>query len=47
MAPRWPLELESSGKRSGMSGGILNALRHHSVAAVALFLALSGSAYAA
>ena len=47
MAPRWPLELESSEKRSSVPGGILGALRRHSVAALALFLALGGSAYAA
>ena len=46
MAPRWPLELESSEKRSSARGGILNALRRHSVAALALFLVLGGSAYA-
>jgi hypothetical protein len=46
MAPRWPLELETSEKRSSVRGGVLDALRRHSVAALALFLVLGGSAYA-
>ena len=45
--PRWPLELESGEKQSSASGGILGALRRHAIAAVALFVALGGSAYAA
>jgi hypothetical protein len=46
MASRWPLELESSKKRSSVRRGILDALRRHSLAALALFLVLGGSAYA-
>lgn len=46
MAPRWPLELESREQRSSVLGRILDALQRHSVAAVALFLVLGGSAYA-
>ena len=46
MAPRWPLELDSSEERSSVFGRILDALRRHSVAALALFLVLGGSAYA-
>lgn len=54
MASRWPhewpqesRELDSREKPSSVLGRILDALRRHSVAALALFLALAGSSYAA
>ena len=45
MAPRWPLELDSR-EKSSVIGRILDALRRHTLAALALFLVLGGSAYA-
>jgi hypothetical protein len=54
MASRWPQEwpqesreLDTREKPSSVLGRILDALRRHSVAALALFLALAGSSYAA
>ena len=47
MSQRWPLELDAREKRTSVLGRTLDALRRHSVAALALFLALGGSAYAA
>jgi Collagen triple helix repeat (20 copies) len=46
MAQRWPLELDAREIRSSVLGRLLDALRRHSVAALALFLVLGGSAYA-
>ena len=54
MASRWPhewpqesRELDTREKPSSVPGRILDALRRHTVAALALFLALAGSSYAA
>jgi hypothetical protein len=54
MASRWPhewpqesRELDTHEKPSSVPGRILDVLQRHSVAALALFLALAGSSYAA
>ena len=50
MASRWPheaREIDAHETPSSVPGRILDALQRHSVAALALFLALAGSSYAA
>ena len=47
MAPRRPRESDGRDERPSVPGRILAELRRHSVSALALFLVLGGSAYAA